>query len=56
MYEYICKKCGNVCDVEWDGCKPLSWCEECRDYPAGFWEKLSEIQAEHFGAIADQRR
>lgn len=36
-----CRKCGSLCYVEWDGYKPLTWCDACNDYPDIDWEALS---------------
>ena len=38
MTEYTCKKCGEVCEVEFDDDprRPNTWCDECNDYPGGW--------------------
>ena len=35
-----CRKCGNLCYVEWDDYKPSSWCDVCNDYPDIDWSDL----------------
>lgn len=51
MNEYTCKKCGEVCEVEFDDHDrhpfwPTIWCDKCNDYAGGSDKVLSNICAE----------
>lgn len=52
MYDVICKKCGNVCDVEQHEINEfVAWCDECNDYPEG-WNCL-DYAADWLGDAMD---
>ena len=57
MEEYTCKKCGEVCEIEWgDGGHPNwpdCWCDKCGDYAGGFSEIANDLSADKIGSDID---
>lgn len=54
--EYTCKKCGEVCEIEYDRHEkywPSCWCDECDDYAQGFDDVAGDYQADYIAGIAD---
>ena len=54
--EYRCKKCGEVCVIEFDDDHPghpNAWCDECNDYPAGLYDDYDGKKADCHNITAD---
>lgn len=55
-HEFTCKKCGQICVIEYDRHEaywPTAWCDECEDYPQGFVDAAGGLQADYVAGIAD---
>ena len=60
MNEYTCKKCGEVCVIEWglggDPQWPDCWCDKCEDYAGGFSEIANDLSADWIAERIDRAR
>ena len=58
MEEYTCKKCGEVCEVEWDIKHnwPVCWCDKCEIYAGGFAEIANDVSADKMAERIDRLR
>ena len=55
MEEYTCKKCGEVCEIDWDEehSWPNCWCDKCKDYAGGFSDIANDLSADKIGSDID---
>lgn len=58
MSDYICKKCGCECEIDYETAGhnyfPMAWCDECGGYAKGFDGVALDLQADKLAELADR--